>query len=253
MNRFVHTVSAVLVPIMLSTGIAACAHRTDDGAPTGSSSQQVTRDGKSVFRGLFFGRGDVAKAMPELWADGQRAVNPLKGLNRADQLTALGKAADELDKNGGAAEAKNVRAIIKAMQDNPNLDPAGASEAKEEALIATIDAKDPTFFDRFGAAMQSGDRLRIQSMLDQSIEVMRTITKKAAVDNATGGDGLQLNMADEKGLELDDVVVVVFVAVLVLVIWIVDADGTASAGPGKQSLQRDELVDLIATRLQGAR
>jgi SdpC family antimicrobial peptide len=202
-----------------------------------------------VFRGVFFGEGEVATALPELWVDGQQAANPLAALNRADQIRALERTADDLEKNGAdPATAKTVRALAKAMTDDPSFDPMAAVQAREAALLEAITLKDPTFFDRFGAAMQSGDRLRIEAMLTQSFEKIRTLAKRAAVDDAQGGSGSDLHSLFGCD-DCEQEIVVAQVQVYVLFAYIIDSDGAAAQGPNK-TLQRAELVDLIARRLR---
>jgi SdpC family antimicrobial peptide len=152
-------------------------------------------DGETIFRGVFLDDGPVAKLFPEIWE------NP----------TIVGYR-DQALKAGSEDQAAATR----------------------QALIAALQAEDPTFFDRFGKEMQSGDRIRIKAAMT---EAGSRLTKQADIlvkRNSVVGLYLYVFVA----------VAVAVAAIVVLALVLSPQNGQPTSG-----LQQDVMVDLVAKRL----
>ncbi len=123
---------ALLVPLaLLALFLVGC----DAAGPQADASLRY--DGETVFRALMFGQGEVAQLFPEIWAD------------EAAILQEARKRMSEQDLEVFDASLK-------------------AAEGFWEKLVAAIGEADPTFFDRFAEATQSGDHLVILAALEEA-------------------------------------------------------------------------------------
>lgn len=157
-------------------------------------------DGVTVFRGVLLGDGPVAKLFPEIWESTLLA----RYLQRADQA------------------------------------PASEVAVSKQKIVDLLRAQDPTFFDRFGTAIQSGDRIKIQQALNEA----GTRLQKEIQSSATAGD-----IPDCCG-PYTYVYLYVYAVIAVVVVAIAAVDmGTAVPGTGSSNLKSDVYVDLIAQRL----
>ena len=204
-------------------------------SPLAPTRHVVPKDGETLFRGLVFGEGEVAKAFPEIWG---------------------GK---KIDDPRWTAEARE--AVVQA----------------KAALISDMRTADPGFFDRYGAALQSGDRLRIERMLDESGKLLRQVadSRIAAAQSGAPGDANGTCIFVAIGGFL---VVFVVVAGVINVFgglnFVVDANFVVAANlvynsnafwggggggggggdpiddqPLMMQLQRDQVVNMLALRL----
>ena len=157
-------------------------------------------------------------------------------------------------------------------------DPSWTAEQREAvvktktALVADMRTADPQFFDRYAAALQSGDRLRIERTLDESATLFQQV---AAARLSTQGAGQR----DATGTCLAGIVAVFVVAVATINVagalnFVVAANFAVAAnlvynqnafwgggggpkpGPAPQQLEReqqqlarDEIVNMLALRL----
>ena len=220
----------VLAYLTLCTfAMSACGSES----PLAPTRHVVPQDGETLFRGLVFGEGAVAKEFPEIWG-GKKIDDP-------------------------SWTADQREAVLQA----------------KTALIADMRTADPTFFDRYGAAIQSGDRLRIERMLDESGKLLRQVadSRIAAAQNAKPGDANGTCIFVAIG---GFIVVFVVVAGVINVFgglnFVVDANfviaanlvynsqafwggGGGGGGGGDENgalmmqLQRDQVVNMLADRL----
>lgn len=126
-----------------------------------------------------------------------------------------------------------------------------AQKIAKAQLVADIREADPTFFDRFGKEIQSGDHLRIQKMMDDSGTFLKNMADEHAPSNPKTGT------VNQKGTCLaitlvvaGNVVAVVNLVVAGNVAWTVNwVWSQEEAARGETQLERDEVVELLATRL----
>ena len=141
--------AACLALTMLGT--TAC--QTEDGSD-GVNEERRAFTGEQVFEGVFFGEGPVAGLVPELFE-----VDP-ELLDETDREQAHRTLADD---RTTPAERAQVREQL-------------TKDAKyielKSSLFSGINEVDPTFMERFGEALQSGDHLEIDAMLDESVIVI---------------------------------------------------------------------------------
>jgi SdpC family antimicrobial peptide len=179
----------------------------------GQPPQQRTRyDGETIFRGLYFGRGPVAELFPEIWKQE-------RFLERKKLLT--------------PEEERRIAEI-------------------QDKIIARIREKDNGFFDRFQRAMQSSDHLTIQKNLDEATALTLSVVRQE-----TGKDP-SAPIVDSAGVyrwvqiwEYFYVYYFYFVYEFVFAFLYfspAQAEGVA-AMKGITRLQREEWINLIATRL----
>jgi SdpC family antimicrobial peptide len=154
-------------------------------------------------------------------------------------------------------------------------DPSWTAEQREAVvktkalLISDMRTADPGFFDRYAAALQSGDRLRIERMLDESGKLFRQVADSRITTSQSGNSG---SASGTCIIEVLFVVVAVFINVaadlnfvtawnFVLnrnlvynteAFWGGGGGGITDPGDDQQlvmRLQRDQVVNMLAVRL----
>ncbi|MDB4951460.1 MAG: hypothetical protein JWM27_4109 [Gemmatimonadetes bacterium] len=116
---------------------------------------------------------------------------------------------------------------------------AHATAAVEDEIVAEMRLRDPAFFDRFGAALQSGRHVAVDQAMREAADMVAKSRAVQEVDPATGS-GTCIVVAVYK------YVVVVSSAIVVKSVAIVlDASATDPS-----ELRRDQIVHLLATRLK---
>jgi SdpC family antimicrobial peptide len=128
-RRFVQN-AVFIVPLLVAFGFVAC----DDGVVTpeeqearlGAVVAGRSLEGTDYYEGIFFGKGPVATAIPEI---------------------------------------KENYAIVRAEFTEEELSSIAAQQA---TLLGVIRDYDPGFFDRFEAAIESGNRIAIQNSLKEA-------------------------------------------------------------------------------------
>lgn len=166
-------------------------------------------DGETVFRGVLLNDGPVAKLFPEFW--------------ESAQLATYRKLAAERGSEQQAALAR-------------------------QKVIDMLRAQDPTFFNRFGIEMQSGDPLRIQEAITEAgSRLQKEVSSKLLTASAGPDAPIDLDVATkiEYYYYVAAAAVVVIVIAGALVVTLVAADPTNS----NSNLLRDEYVGQIAQRL----
>jgi SdpC family antimicrobial peptide len=163
-------------------------------------------DGETVFRGVLLGDGPVAKMFPEIWSSPQLAPY----LERAEQQTS----------------AKELAAA-------------------KQKIVDLVRTQDPTFFNRFGTEMQSGDHIRIQQAITEAGSRLKKEASAAAL--ASPQVLPEVDIDTEAYLYVAAAIAVFLIAAAAIVIVIVADDPNPNLAAS--NLQRDVYVDLIAQRL----
>lgn len=210
-QKAVSIACAVLIVMQAFTPTASLG-----GSP--QSAQEHRRyDGETVFRGLYFGEGPVAEMFPELWKQ-ERYVATKKQLTSDDEHK--------------LAELQNK-------------------------LIARIREQDKSFFDHFGETMQSGDHLAIQKLMEQTGKLIYAATRAEIGKDPLAPVQNDMNVYRIvdfwEYIELYQWVAIYEYILLVLYVgpeW-VDARAQGMADlKGVTRLQREEWINLVATRLK---
>ncbi len=140
----------LLIPMLVIFTMTAC----EDGVTTPEEMESKFRvqgvknlKGEDYFNGVFFGRGAVADAIPEI-----RDVYSMS--------------------TGGLSD-----------------EDLAAAEADQDRLVQLMKDRDPTFFDRFESAVESGDQVAITSAIDEgsalaTLSFLDTPEGRAAFDDA---------------------------------------------------------------------
>lgn len=179
-----------------------------------------TYDGETIFQGIFFGVGPVAEILPELFQ--------CSGVEKSKELH---------------AHLTQSRAFC---QEFPTI------EQRREAATQAMRDADPTFFQHFGSSLQSGDHGRTE---DAMKEGARLLLKAVGddIDRSTQpvtADGNYLwtdnYVAAVNAAVAANVVAVALVGVAVVAAVAVAASPVAS----HQGLQRDMVIDYLATHLK---
>lgn len=153
----------------LALGAGCAADATGSGSPNSapsSAGEHVGYDGRTLFQAVFFNSGRAAEKTRGLWGD-ERSSYVTK--QTPEELAAsLERSADMMEAEhvaeAKAAYVREVAARVRAEKLTAN-DLSQSSEratAISEALLAQIDAVDPSFFAAFADHMQSGDPRRVQ-------------------------------------------------------------------------------------------
>jgi SdpC family antimicrobial peptide len=120
------------------------------------------------------------------------------------------------------------------------------SELKE-AMVLALKESDPTFFDRFGEEMQSGDHLRIQSIIAESRSILKNSPQsKKILGKLIQDDSENATPKVRQDVYIYDQFVLVFKW---LALWV----ETTVPNPSIETtnkLYQETLVDMVATRLE---
>lgn len=99
-------------------------------------------------------------------------------------------------------------------------------------VIASLHEADPTFFERFGADIQSGDHLRIERALNESLAAMKRVSQQSLSKEVENGP-------------LEVMCLILYCHVVTQTFAFVDQEVSWL----ETSLQRDEMAAVIAERL----
>lgn len=160
--------------------------------------------GKTIFEGLFFAKGPVAEQFPEIWNNEK-----------------VGKHLSQMSS-----------------------DEASQAEEIQEKIVRWIRSEHPDFFEEFGAAMQSGNHVKIRRTLEQTSSMLRVATTD--VTNFSERQLIEGAQAAKAETCAALVVVLVVAAAVAVVVWVTVG---AQASEDSSRLKADDLVDTIATRL----
>jgi SdpC family antimicrobial peptide len=204
-------IRALPILALLVAGLNGCVEVLEPGARL-----QGPLDGETIFRGLVFGEAPVAGIFPEIWGQ----VSPVDIQWTAEQHQAV--------------------------------------EAAKTELVARMETADPSFFARFHAALTSGRHVRIARALDESAVLFTA---------AVGSRASHPSDAGRTGMELNYICLILFCEAAVnraatsspaiwlsaAIFWEVEHDqgGSSSTIASGSRLRRDEVVQMIATRLKG--
>jgi len=143
-------------------------------------------DGETLYRGLIFRRGPVARRVPELWS--LLGLLPLPTSD--DSVDALRKGADRRLEVGDVEASEALNKIADAISSGTI--PSGSTELTSEttidatvaATIAAISTMDSTFFARFKDDVQSGDPVKVE----RAMEGASRITMQVLSSRINSGD-----------------------------------------------------------------
>lgn len=219
----------IALPALLSVMVffVGCDQQSTSPADTETTAETQTYTGKQIFKGVLFGQGEVASELPELW--GQKVDG-----------SALEKSHPEL---------ADEYTTYEGLANSPR-----ATKASSQ-IVGWIEENRPEFFAEFGAAMQSGDQVKVRDALRDA----RTVIKDGAEALTDGNvvlDGEVKNLAElRKEAQSKDVNVTVETSVAVavaavLVLLVTQIDITPAPGGGDTELAYDTMVDDLTTRLE---
>jgi SdpC family antimicrobial peptide len=233
--------AVVMSAILVSLG---CSAPADPGTSTPAPAR-APRDGETVFRGIFFGEGDVGAQLPEMWGDDvaqQRAAitkSPELLAQQLEQAIARMKASGWSD--SVVARAQEALDMVRSGQSLQDTTPVEMSTLRD-LMVARMDERDPTFFSRFAADMQSGDHLRVERAMNDAQAAVRDV---AETIGTSGGSGSESIVWYYGPVLVAAAAVAVAVAVVIVVFFADPAPGGHPNG-----LQHDELVHTLASRLK---
>ncbi|MFP2960364.1 sporulation delaying protein family toxin [Myxococcus sp. 1LA] len=125
-------------------------------------------------------------------------------------------------------------------------------EEAAEAVIAKMGALDPSFFERFGKDLRSGNHLVIDQLLTDTRELTFAAVNEMRKEAGQKGDiDLAAKYQVEAGLYLYVETAVAVALVLILILTQIDITPVV-AGPEASRLQRDVWVDSLAKRFAAA-
>jgi SdpC family antimicrobial peptide len=136
------------------------AEDADTDAPELGSSQQALKehyDGETLLRGLFFGRGPVAAALPEIWSKAP--------LSQQDAADAFRSGMRELERS--ADIAKYDEEVLKLIESKESKTEKAADEAASLAISLLV-KRDPGFPKHFESAIYSGDPVRVSDAIEEA-------------------------------------------------------------------------------------
>jgi hypothetical protein len=202
------TTTRILAAFMASSMfLSATACSSGPGTPEPTSSTAENYSGVDTFKGIFFNQGPAAAALAEL-RQGQASQAPASG---EETIAALEHAIVQMKADGWSQalidKAQAQLDTYRAGGHPPEATPEQTAFAAE-LVTARIAESDPTFFDRFGAEMRSGDHVRVEAAMADAIA--RVKTASSTLGDAQGGG---------YGVALIGAVIVVLVVVAAVYAW----------------------------------
>lgn len=120
---------------------------------------------------------------------------------------------------------------------------AAQVRALQEEVISSIAEKDPTFFGQFATTVRSGSHVAVERALQQAATMLRDELLSSPIYGS-------IRTSEAIADPVVDIEIAIYAVLIVIVFWIdfnvADADYAAMNVEG---LQRDQLVDMVATRL----
>ncbi len=138
--------------------------------------------------------------------------------------------------------------VIVGYRDHADL--AGQPTEAVQLLIAALRSQDSSFFDRFGTEMQSGDHIRILRAIDEGGDRLKKLAGDLAQDSVKSGLPIYEARAlyHQTVLFHESYAYVQWYAYTVVAAFLFLVIGGVNGQTGSV-LQRDQLVDLVSTRL----
>jgi len=232
----------ILSTLIASWGCSSPANSDSTTTAPAPAPLPAARDGASLFRGVFFGEGDAARQLPELWGD--HAVQQRAALTKSPELMAqqLQSAIARMKAAGWSDDvigrAQDALDVLQSGQPLPAMS-VDVSTIRD-LIVARLAESDPTFLERFGADMQSGDRLRVERALTEAQDRMRNVAETVGMSGSAGTESIVWYY----GPVLVAVAAVAVAAVVVVVVAMPAPDETSGR------LAHDELVNSLALRLK---
>lgn len=230
----------------LSAAMASILTLTACGsAPSGEAStdEAVTRAapaaGVDVFKAVVFGSGPVAPKL-SMWSSQSRAK--ADALPASVQIAKLESALPKMRADGWSAEAiahsEKTLLLLRKGGALPQVDAATRAK-QEDFVVAQLTKMDPTFFQRFGAEMQSGNPVQVEAAYKEARTLLQAMAPKAYFPNA------RRNSDDEGDGDSGPLAVYIVVAVVIFLIF-----GFALPNEVDTRLGSDKLVLKLTDELR---
>jgi hypothetical protein len=230
-TRSAATLSAALASVITLT---ACGTAPNGGTSTESTDEAVTRaapaSGVDVFKGVIFGSGPVATKLsmwsPEMRAQAAATPAPVK-------IAQLESALTQMRADGWSAEAiahtEKTLNLLRQGVPLPQVDAATRAQ-KEDYVVEQLAKTDPSFLQRFGVEMQSGNPVRVDAAFKEAQSLLKAMAPHRTGVSERGGD-------DDGGP--------VFIYIFVVIVAFIEAVSEPDTRLGN-----DKLVIQLADELQ---
>jgi hypothetical protein len=163
-------IAAVLSSTMFLTATGCSSGPTASDAP--SSKAAAPYSGVDTFKGIFFREGPAAEAVAPLGTAKAQEIPQ----STEQQIAQLEHAIAQMKADGWSeALISKAQAALDTLRAGGQLQEASVDEVTvaRDLLVARIAETDPTFFDRFGGDMQSGDHLRVEAAMAEASAHLR--------------------------------------------------------------------------------
>jgi hypothetical protein len=184
MNSFKSPMVAALLAALMA-GQAACTAPTgtNGGSANGTTSAaRATYTGEQLFRGIYFGEGEVGTKLPEMWGTAAiKSAKEIAGAGTGEELSArLSQTADRIAaEDPSSAAVSLLRERAEAAKKLSPADVAATVKASQEAQVAVraalvdyINTTAPTYFNDLKAAVESGDPVAITRLTEQGRKLL---------------------------------------------------------------------------------
>jgi hypothetical protein len=228
--RVTAALSAAMASLLTLTacGSAPSSEASSDEAAT----RAAPASGVDVFKGVLLGSGPVAAKL-SIWSPEARAQAAT--LPASVQIAKLESAIPKMKAAGWSegAIARAEKALQQLRQGGamPQIDETTRAE-QEDFVVAQLAKTDPTFFQRFGVEMQSGDPVRVEAAFKEARTLLQAMAPNTALSSAKGGDG-----------DSGPLVVYIFIAVAIFAFW-------GFTGEADTRLANDKVVLQLSEQLR---
>ncbi|NMO15878.1 hypothetical protein HPC49_26905 [Pyxidicoccus fallax] len=240
-------------------------------APQVNRARQTDASGRDLFRGLFFGRGPVAQALPEIWNDcDSGGPAPETHMSSDDIAERIQKETERLASEGLSREMterffsfaeqlkeqqRSAEEMNAALKEDMDSTARRATDEELSKLMDVIESRDPEFFERFRQEITSGDVWAVSKIIDEStVSILNSVAEAyQVVDAKIPGVGLVLDRASSVWLYetiavARDYAAVVHVAAVGnhVVFW-----SRGNFGDHSDVLRREMYMKIITERMAG--
>jgi SdpC family antimicrobial peptide len=252
------------VPLVLVLACIACGGVDSSGGPDypGASQPLPRYDGRALFEAFFFGQGEAAQRLPELWGT-QKDISAPTLMSPESMSNILDATTSRMVEKGldpsRAATLHKLAIQIRSAPAHVALEKRAARELQDgfrDLVTSKIAQRDPTFFARFGSRLQSGNPPQVEAalregandLLDASTDsgAGRVGEAPSAVSVAVARQIAEALYAVQAGAAWNVVGAYTVVAVALVVVFVLAIPVMES--PEDSGLQRTEFIAKIADR-----
>ena len=247
-KRKFRVVTGGLVMLAFASAQLGCgAEPPHTGSTEASPSFDVqAQTGETLFKGVYFGVGEVGRHLDGLWkgktfADYVKTIDATSLRNGAAELREAGvqeNSAAELERAANILSGESGAAVSASLKD--------ATRAIDyDRIAASIAIADPTFFSRFASEIRSGDHVRVAAMFKEGQAKIRSVFESEGAAQLGLGHAPEPRWCETCYIEA---IFFAYVAAVAVAFAVVAAAAVAVSPDGEPSQLQSQMAVNYLTR-----